>query len=181
MSQRIKIAIECPNCHGHYEQDFFRTLWGENENLRKSVMTDKVNIAECPHCHHKFHLPLAMLYVDAVKKFAVWWEPVYDSQIDEMTAGFSRMLGPGNYYETAPRITDWNEFKEIINKYYSGELKGQSDEVTHRQERQITGALESLVKDLEKKKGKKKSGCLSSLMFIVFITAATTIAAISFM
>ncbi|MBV3766147.1 hypothetical protein [Phocaeicola vulgatus] len=57
-----------------------------------------------------------MLYVDAVKQFAVWWEPVYDPQIDEMTVGFSKMLGHGNYYETAPRISDWEEFKETINR-----------------------------------------------------------------
>ena len=33
-----------------------------------------------------------------------------------MTVGFSKMLGHGNYYETAPRISDWEEFKETINR-----------------------------------------------------------------
>jgi len=113
---------------------------------------------------------MAMLYVDAVKKFAVWWEPAYDSQIDEMTAGFSRMLGSGNYYENAPRITDWHEFKETINKYYRGELKGQSEEVSRRQSQAMINLIGDLAKSSRAKQS-TKSGCLSSVILIVVIAS----------
>lgn len=116
MSQRVEVTATCPNCGKQYQGNLFRTVQGEHESLRSAVMNNNINILEYPHCGHKFHVPLAMLYVDAVKQFAVWWEPVYDPQIDEMTVGFSKMLGHGNYYETAPRISDWEEFKETINR-----------------------------------------------------------------
>lgn len=166
MSQQVDIVATCPKCGKQYPQKLFRTVWGEHQSLRNAVMSDNINICTCPDCGFSFHAPMAMMYVDAPAKFAVWWEPVYDSSIEEMTAGFARMLGPGNYYENAPRITDWEEFKATINKYYSGELKGQSDEATKRQEAAMTGVMENLLKDLEKKK-KKNSGCMVILVGLI--------------
>lgn len=168
MSQQVDIVATCPKCGKQYQKKLFRTVWGEHESIRNAVMSDNINICTCPDCGFSFHAPMAMMYVDAPAKFAVWWEPVYDSSIEEMTAGFARMLGPGNYYENAPRITDWEEFKETINKYYSGELKGQSDEVTKRQATAMTGVMENLIKDLEKKK-KKNSGCMVVFTMIVIV------------
>lgn len=170
MSQQVDVTVNCPNCGNSYNSKLFRTVWGEHESLRSRVMNDEINILECPHCHHSFHAPMAMLYVDAVKKFAVWWEPAYDSQIDEMTAGFSRMLGSGNYYENAPRITDWHEFKETINKYYRGELKGQSEEVSRRQSQAMINLIGDLAKSSRAKQS-TKSGCLSSVILIVVIAS----------
>ena len=34
------------------------------------------------------------------------------------------MWGADNYMAQAPRIKDWDEFKETILKFYTGELKG---------------------------------------------------------
>lgn len=87
-------------------------------------MEDRVNIAKCPHCGYEFHLPLGMMYVDVQEGFAVWWEPNHDPGIDSDSKAYAQMMGPKSYYATAPRISDWNEFKETINKYYRGELKG---------------------------------------------------------
>lgn len=165
MSKRVEVTATCPNCGKQYQGNLFRTVWGEHDSLRSAVMNNNINILECPHCGHKFHAPLAMLYVDVVKQFAVWWEPVYDPQIDEMTAGFSKMLGHGNYYETAPRISDWEEFKETINRYYSGELKGQSEEVTRRQKK----AFSNMSAEISKKSN--RSGCLSMTFLTVTATA----------
>lgn len=174
MSKQVEVTVNCPNCGKSYNSKLFRTIWGEHESLRAMVMEDRVNILDCPHCHHKFHAPMAMMYVDVVKQFAVWWEPAYDAEIDEMTAGFSKMLGPGNFYERAPRVTDWSEFKETINKYYRGELKGQSEDVSRRQTQAMSGLLNSLAKEAQSKKT-SKSGCLSSIIVAVIVASALTV------
>lgn len=178
MSKLLDETATCPECGTSYQAKLFRTIWGENEGNRRMVMEDCINILECPHCHHKLHAPLAMMYVDIVKKFAVWWEPMYDSEIDEMIAGFRSMMGPGNFYETAPRITDWEEFKATINKYYSGELRGQSEDATERQQQAMVGTLNNLLKDMQREK-KKQSGCLSSILFCIVAISATTLGIIS--
>lgn len=179
MSQQLDIIVNCPNCGNEYRAKLFRTVWGEHESLREKVMNDKINILDCPYCHHSFHAPMAMLYVDAVEKFAIWWEPTYDAQIDEITAGFSRMLGPGNYYENAPRITDWHEFKETINKYYRGELKGQSEEVSLRQNLAMNNALGNLTKHNHAKQS-TKSGCLSLMIVFVIFASIVTMKMVSY-
>lgn len=173
MSQLVDVTVSCPNCGNSYSGKLFRTVWGEHESLRSSVMNDEINILECPHCHYSFHAPMAMLYVDAVKKFAVWWEPSYDAQIDEFTAEFSRMLGPENYYVKAPRIADWCAFKEIVNKYYRGELKGQSDEVSHGQNQTMGNMSGDLTKSDHTKKT-SQSGCFSSVALLVIFVSLVT-------
>ena len=154
MSKRVTISIECPHCSNQYQDDFFRTIWGEHESLRNMVMEDRVNIAKCPHCGHKFHLPLAMMYVDVVQGFAVWWEPNHDPGVDSDTRGYAQMFGPDSYYAKAPRIADWNEFKETINKYYRGELPG--------------GKITKFdVSALKKNATQKTSGCLGLLLALL--------------
>lgn len=150
MSKQVKINIECPHCSHQYTGDFFRTIWGENPSLRALVMDDKVNIAKCPHCGYEFHLPLGMMYVDIKQGFAVWWEPNHDPGIDSDARGYAQMMGPQSFYATAPRIADWHEFKETINKYYRGELTGGP----------ITKMDPSVLFSNSGKKVPKKSGCL---------------------
>lgn len=155
MSKRVKIEIECPHCHQQYADEFFRTYWGEDEKMRANLMNDNVNIASCPHCGHKFHLPLAMMYVDVQAKFAVWWEPNHDPGIDSDSQGYAQIFGARSFYATAPRIADWEEFKRTINKYYCGELVG--------------GPIEKM--DISALKGSmnkgSKSGCLGMILLSV--------------
>lgn len=157
MSQQVQVTVTCPKCGKQYQEKLFRTVWGEHESMRNAVMNDNINICKCPHCGYSFHAPMAMMYVDVQKRFAVWWEPEYDSNIEETTAAFAKMLGAGNFYETAPRITDWDEFKDTIKKYYSGELKGQSDEVTRRQDAVFSAMAKNFSTNSHKK---NNSGCM---------------------
>lgn len=99
MSKLVKIAIECPKCSHQYTGDFFRTIWGENEANRSMVMEDRINIAKCPSCGHQFHLPLAMMYVDVQKGFAVWWEPNHDPGIDSDSASYAKMFGVNSFMQ----------------------------------------------------------------------------------
>ncbi len=171
MSKILDATITCPKCGKQYPVKLFRTIWGESPELRAKVMNDEVNICTCPHCSYSFHAPLAMMYVDVHKKFAVWWEPEYDSGIEEMSAGFTRMLGPNNYYVLAPRISDWQDFKDTINKYYSGELRGQSEEAEREQEKRMTEVANNLLANM-KKQQKSKSGCMVTIaLFVVSIGA----------
>ena len=157
MSKQVRIDIECPNCHNQYSDNFFRTIWGENEAFRRMVMNNEVNIAKCPHCGHQFHLPLAMMYVDVEKGFAVWWEPNHDPGVDSDAAAYAQMFGANSYYAQAPRIKGWEEFKCVINEFYSGQRVG--------------GPIQkmdiSALKQMQHKS--KKSGCAGVLLSILLI------------
>ena len=160
MSKQVKIAITCPECNGHYEDNFFRTIWGEHEGNRRMVMEDRINIATCPHCGHKFHLPLAMMYVDVVKGFAVWWEPNHDPGVDSDTAGYRKLMGPNSYYAKAPRIADWEEFKRVINEYYVGKRECQPIDLNQFKS----------IADIGKQK--KKSGCAGMIAIGIVIAGS---------
>jgi len=165
MSKLVKIAIECPKCSHQYTGDFFRTIWGEHESNRSMVMEDRINIATCPHCGHKFHLPLAMMYVDVVKGFAVWWEPNHDPGIDSDTAGYEKMFGVNSYYAKAPRIADWEEFKQVINDYYSGKIKASPIE-----KMDINALKDSLKASMgSNTKTTSKSGCAGVLVLLIAV------------
>ena len=120
MSKQVKLGIQCSHCSHVYYDNFFRTIWGENEVYRNMVLNDEVNIATCPHCGFKFHVPLAMMYVDVQKGFAVWWEPNHDPGVDSDSASYAKMFGANSYYAKAPRIKDWEEFKRVVKEYDDG-------------------------------------------------------------
>ncbi|MBC8228783.1 hypothetical protein H8E77_04450 [bacterium] len=109
MSKRIEVSAVCPNCDKKYSADVYRTIWGENPSNRKLVFDNLINDVECPDCSHIVKIPIPFLYVDVKKQFAVWYEPEKDPQIDEDIANYNKIFNPGNFYATAPRISDWNE------------------------------------------------------------------------
>jgi len=63
------------------------------------------------------------MYTNSKLQFAVWPEPVFDLQIGRGSEGYVQLMGDGNYLATAPRVKDWNDFKDTILKFESGELK----------------------------------------------------------
>lgn len=123
MSMMIEITVTCPECKKRYRDKIFRTIWGENESNREIVFNDEINSVQCPHCTQTVRIPASLLYVDADRQFAVWYEPTHDPQIDKNIENYDRIFNPGNFYVTAPRIPDWDEFKETILKFERGELK----------------------------------------------------------
>ena len=127
-------------------------------------MNDQINVVNCPRCNTKYKVPSALMYVDIKKQFAVWWEPIYDDQIDIDSSAYGQMFGEGNFYQKAPRISDWNEFKNTINKFYRGELNANPIEVSPEQKKMFEGAAKKVLKDLEKQ---NKKGC--SLIFLLII------------
>lgn len=164
MSKIVDIGINCPHCGKQYEAKVFRTFWGEGNTSRYKVYDDEINIVTCPHCGHSFHAPLAMMYVDCQAGFAVWWEPFHDDGIDSDIAAYKSMFGSNSYYAKAPRIQDWEEFKDTIRNFYSGELKASPIEKFD---------VAALKKAMQPQPQKKSSGCLG--MFTALVAVSTSL------
>lgn len=158
MSKLVDATITCPHCGKEYPTKLFRTIWGEHESSRNMVLNDKINVPECPHCGFSFKAPYPFMYVDVQAGFAVWWEPQYDAGIDSDLQGYAQMFGANSYYATAPRIADWEEFKQVIREYYQGKRVG------GKIEKMDINALRKIASP------QKKSGCLGSF---VILTAAS--------
>ncbi|NPD81188.1 hypothetical protein HPS57_04265 [Prevotella sp. PINT] len=162
MSKLIDATIKCPKCGKEYPVKLFRTIWGEHETNRNLVMNDEINVCTCNSCGFSFKASYPFMYVDVKEGFAVWWEPFHDNGIDADTAGYAKMFGAGSYYATAPRIANWETFKETIQKYYRGELKG--------------GKIEKYdISALTNGKQPSNKGCLTLIVFFVIFCAGLTL------
>lgn len=168
MSKRIEAKITCPSCGNQFDYTLYRSIWGEYPENRELVMSDKINVATCPTCQRSTKLIFPFIYTNAKMQFAVWWEPEYDTQIDEDSKGYARLMGNGNYLAAAPRIKDWDEFKDTILKFENGELNGRPGEVSKELNKEMEGFLKHLQ---EKNQAKKNSGCLG-IFALIFITSA---------
>ena len=165
MSKLVDITVTCPKCGQQYSAKVFRTLWGDGGTAQHNVLSnDKINVVECPHCHYAFRAPMAMMYVDCQAGFAVWWEPIHDDGIDKDKAGYASMFGPDSYYAKAPRVVDWEDFKETVQKYYRGELK--ANPITKMDFQALKDSLAKAQKPA------KKSGCLGMVALLVGLASA---------
>ena len=162
MSKIIDLQIQCPDCGQQYQAKAFRTLWGDGCTADDftSRLTENTNMVTCPHCGRSFRLPLGLMYVDVKAGFAVWYEPQFDSNIDDEARQYAAMFGADSYYAKAPRIKDWEEFKRTIWRYYTGELK--ANPITKFD----FGPLKQHVS--KSATPHKKSGCLGVLLLLIF-------------
>ena len=126
MSKTYEIQEKCPACNTPFKFTMFRTIWGELLENRELVMSDSVNVATCNACGLKITIVTSLFYTNAEIMFAVWWEPNPDPQIDADSNLYVLVGGANCYLAKAPRIRDWNEFKNTILKFEKGELKGGS-------------------------------------------------------
>jgi hypothetical protein len=88
------------------------------------VFEDRVNVVECKKCKSITDVPFSLLATNVKEHFAVWYEPFPDPAVDNDKAMYEAVNGPGNFYSEAPRLDDWNEFKNTILKFERGELVG---------------------------------------------------------
>ena len=168
MSKRLEAKINCPACGHQFDFTLYRTIWGEYPENRELVMSNKINVATCPSCKKETKLEFPFMFTNAKEQFAVWWEPKFDSQIGKDSEGYVRMLGAGNYLATAPRIKDWNEFKNTILKFERGELKAKPATLSKEMEDQMQGFL----KHLQSQNKKKNSGCLGNFLVLISLGAS---------
>jgi len=112
-------------------------------------------VATCPYCGTMTKLSYPFIYTNAKQLFAVWWEPYYDPQIDKDKVGYEKMLGKGDYLATAPRVKDWNEFKQTIIQFEKSNLKANPA---------------NIGSDIRNNKNdflKEKKGCFSFLVLLI--------------
>ncbi len=107
-----------------FKSTLYRSIWGKFQENRDLVMNDLINVIECPSCHYKEKVEFSLFYNDPQVFCGVWWEPYPDPLIDKDAKFWAENLGSDNYMAKALRIKDWQEFKDTINKYYTGELNG---------------------------------------------------------
>jgi hypothetical protein len=160
MSKRIEIKVICPECSHQFDYTLYRSIWGEYPENRELVMSDKINVATCPSCNKSTKIPFPFIYTNAKQFFAVWWEPEYDSQIDKDSIGYAKLLGEDNYLAKAPRIKDWNEFKETILKFENGILKGSIGSKSE----EMRGQVADMFKKVQ---SQNKNGCLGILILLI--------------
>src|SRR5690606_22591553 len=164
MSKKVHAKIVCPSCGLQFDFTLYRSIWGEYPENRELVMSDQINIATCPSCKIPSKLQYPFLYTNVKENFAIWWEPYFDNQIDKDSEVYKDMMGEGNYLATAPRIQDWDEFKQTIIKYEEGILKGQPG----RPSGEMFGQMQGYLQHMRSENKKRNKGCLGSL-FLVFI------------
>ena len=124
MSKTYDGDVECPRCGKEQIFQFFRTLWIEDPDNRALIFDDRLHLFVCRHCGQKVHIDTSFLVTNVPGHFSVWYEPHPDPVIDEETVGYAAMFGEDSFYANAPRIADWEEFKETIEKFERGELVG---------------------------------------------------------
>jgi hypothetical protein len=124
MSKQVDVRFTCPQCGHSFETKLYRSIWIEYPELRELIFSDRINIVECKKCKKLTDVPFSLLATNVKRHIAVWFEPFDDEQIDVDKAAYEKVYGPGNFYADAPRVSDWNEFKETILKFERGELVG---------------------------------------------------------
>lgn len=170
----FKATLPCPNCKNYFEATLYRSIWGEYPENREMVFNNTINSPICPHCNVRAKIGNAtLLYHNVQQKFAVWYEPEYDSEIDKDNKEIARMLGPQIYLAQAPRIKNWDEFKKTIVKFETGELKANPGEISPELKKQFEGFMKNISSQSKKS---KNSGCL---VFVVIAIVFSTLLALS--
>jgi hypothetical protein len=114
MSKKLQASITCPSCKKQTAYSLFRSLWIEYKENRELVFSDRVNYFICPKCGYEKRLEFPFMCTNAKKRFAVWYEPYHDEQIDIDAEAYRKQMGIDSYLAQAPRIKEWDEFKDTI-------------------------------------------------------------------
>ncbi len=114
MSKTLQARIRCPNCKNQFEATLYRSIWIEFPENRKLIFDDNINRVTCPACKMQTKLEFPFLCTNVKEHIAVWYEPYPDADVEKDAQLYARHHGPSSFYATAPRIRDWNAFKEKI-------------------------------------------------------------------
>ena len=120
MSKTVELGMDCPRCKTAFTAMLYRTIWVEDPENMDLVMTDRINVVRCPACGLSEQQPFPFLATNAGKKFAVWYEPIPDRNIDADVAHYRKHFGDDYFLARAPRIKDWAEFKKHLLELNQG-------------------------------------------------------------
>ena len=126
MSLKISATLNCAKCGAKSTHELYRTIWGEVPENRQLVFSDKINRLTCPSCEKVAFAATSLMYTNRDLCFAVYYEPEHDPQIDAdnndpQKRELCERHGTMHLLE-AIRVPDWEQFKELIQKYERGEL-----------------------------------------------------------
>ncbi len=117
----IKTKGTCPYCGGSHEIIGVRTFDGAKELARWQFLSGLYQIKICTHCFKMYTLPMAVLYHNSEKDYAVWWCPENDRPffhlIKQDVAMIDRLQ---KYIDTAPVYLHWEQFKMKIIRMEEG-------------------------------------------------------------
>jgi hypothetical protein len=116
MSKQVEAQVTCSSCDHKFTATLYRSIWVEQPDNRQLIFDDQINTLTCPACQFQEQAEFPFLATNVKKEFAVWYEPVPDPAIDEDATEYLRLFGPGNFYATAPRVSDWEDFKAKLEE-----------------------------------------------------------------
>lgn len=116
MNKQIDVSVRCPTCTQIVPVKVYRLLSVEDPHNLDLVLSDRVNVITCPKCNNPVRVNASLFCANVLNKFAIWYEPFHDPQIDVDCRSYSVAMGPDNFYSKAPRIADWGEFKRKLHE-----------------------------------------------------------------
>ncbi len=127
MSINLKQSVKCPKCERLSEV----TVWSsitvkDSPDLKKDLLTGKVNIFRCPDCGQVGLMPHPMLYSDEDKRLMITFSPTDDAvvkrQLFEKVRSSSKESGELEKLEgyNLRFVADYNELLEKILIFDNG-------------------------------------------------------------
>lgn len=121
MSINLKQSVKCPEC----EQMSEITIWSsitakDSPDLKRDLLSGKVNMFKCPSCSHTALMPHPMLYSDEDAKLMISFSPTNDVVLkDKMFEKVKESSAKSGELEKLEGynlrfITDYNELLEKI-------------------------------------------------------------------
>lgn len=168
MSLNSKQNVRCPQCGQMTEV----TVWNmitvkDSADLKRDLLSGRVNMFQCPSCSHTALMPTPMLYQDDEKRLLISFspcsEPLLKAQLYDNICKSSKDSGELEKFEgyNLRFVTDYNELLEKILIFDNG-LNDKTIEVLK---------LMILSQDLEKSAdrvcrfGKSENGTLEFMIY----------------
>lgn len=147
MSKKLKATVPCPDCNRPFAAEIFRSIWIEYPDNRELIFSDKINIITCPYCKSNTKVDMPFLCTNVKRGIAIWYEPHHDKDIDRDLVEYAKRFGANSFYAKAPRIRDWQEFKNKIVEMERGtENTNPSKIMTPEMQKEFSGFLNVLDK-----------------------------------
>lgn len=152
MSKKIPSEIQCPSCHSKFNVQLYRSVWIEDAKNRDLIFNDELNAITCPSCKKKTRLEFPFLCTNVKKEIAIWYEPYHDAQIDKDIALYKVKMGENSFYAKAPRIQNWDEFKQKIIELENKSAGDSKVALSEDMKSTFSGFINHIKKENEKSK-----------------------------
>jgi hypothetical protein len=163
MSKKVPAEIQCPACHNKFNVKLYRTIWIEEPKNRELIFSDEINAVTCSSCKKKTKLEFSFLATNAKNKIAIWYEPYHDAGIDKDIALYKAEMGNDSFYANAPRVQNWQEFKQRIIESENKIEKGSKANLSEDMVASFSGSTNHIEKENKKRNPPKFLKHLSTI------------------